>query len=360
MTQTALALMMLVVAGRSVQAADVPRANLDSAPPPVAAMINEAALTVEASPSSAEAWGDYAMVLHAHACKPEADIAYAEAQRLAPSEFRWPYFRGVLQMKLDPSKALEHFDVAIELDGAYGPAYIWRGLALEMVGRDDDDARRDYLQAIRLQPSNASAHLHLGQLEMKQGKIDDAIGHLERARKARPDNSAVLSSLARAYTRAGDRIRARELADAARKTNAGARRVVGDHRFNEVAGRAVTLQSFVARANVYLKAGQSDRALAELQRALSHYPDAGKVHESLARLYLSRREYGKCVRSSRIALASGRTSASLSTVLAAGLLSLGEFDEAEIAVHAALEESPAVVEGLRVYGKIAAARGDDV
>lgn len=111
---------------------------------------------------------------------------------------------------------------------------------------------------------------------------------------------------------------------------------------------------------MYFKAGQSDRALAELLRALSHYPDADRVHESLARFYFARREYAKCVRSSRIALASGRTSASLSIVLAAGLLSLGEFDEAEIAVHVALDESPADVEGLRVYGNIAAARGDDV
>ena len=349
MTQTALALMMLVVAGRSVEAADVPRANLDGAPAPVAAMINEAALTVEASPSSAEAWGDYAIVLHVHACKPEADIAYAEAQRLAPSEFRWAYFRGVLQMKLDPSKALEHFDVAIDLDGAYGPAYIWRGLALEeMVGRDDD-ARRDYLQAIRLQPSNASAHLQLGQLELKQGKIDDAIGHLEKARVARPDDSAILSSLARAYTRTGDRTRARELADAARKTNTGARTVVPDHRFNEVAGRAVTLQSFVARANVYFKAGRSDRAVAELQTALSHYPDAGTVHESLARVYFSRREYGNCVRSSRIALASGLTSASVRTILGAGLMQLDQLDEAEEAIRFALDEAPTNLNALRLY-----------
>lgn len=356
MTRVALALLMLVVADRSVDAADVPRMNLDNAPPPVVAMMSEAADAVEASPDSADAWGEYAIVLHAHACKPEADIAYAEAQRLAPFEFRWAYFRGVLLLKVDPSKALEYLDLAVGLDGAYGPAYIRRGLALEAVGRDDD-ARRDYREAIRLEPANVSAHVHLGQLELKFNDIDAAIRHLEKARVARPDDAAVLSSLARAYSRKGDRTRARELADAARNTRAG--RVVDDRRFNEVAMKAVTLQSFIDRANVYFKASRSDTALAELQTALSHYPNAGPVHVALADLYFSRREYAKCVVSSRIALASGHQSASLNIVLGAGLFHLRQFDEADDAVGRALEAAPSDPTAMRLHGRIAAARGDD-
>lgn len=356
MTSSALALLMLVVAQRSVDPTDVPRTNLESAPPPVVAMVSEAADAVEAAPDSAEAWGQYAIVLHAHACKPEADIAYAEAQRLAPSEFRWAYFRGVLLLKVDPSKALECLDVAVGLDGTYGPAYIRRGLALEAVGRKDD-ARRDYLEAIRLEPANASAHLHLGQLELTYNNIDAGIRHLEKARVARPDDSAVLSSLARAYGRKGDRTRARELAGAARNSRAG--RVVDDRRFNEVAKKAVTLQSFISRANVYFKAGRSDRALVELQTALRHYPNGALVHVALADLYFSRREYDECVASSRIALASGYESASLNLVLGAGLFQLRQFDEAEDAVGRALEAAPSDPTAMRLHGRIAAARGDD-
>ncbi len=356
MTRVALALLMLVVANCRVIATDVPHVNLDNAPPPVVALMNKAGAAVEASPESADAWGEYAIVLHAHAYKPEADIAYAEAQRLAPLEFRWAYFRGVLLLKVDPPKALKYLDVAVRLDGAYGPAYIRRGLALEAVGRDDD-ARGDYLEAIRLEPANASAHVHLGQLELKYNNIDTAILHLEKARLTRLDDATVLSSLARAYSLKGDRTRARELADAARNNRPG--RVVDDRRFNEVAMKAVTLKSFIDRANVYFKAGQRDSTLAELQTALSHYPNAGPVHAALASLYFSQREYNKCVASSRMALASGIQSASLNIVMGAGLLQLRQFEEAEKAVAHALEVAPRDLTAMRLHGRIAATRGND-
>lgn len=346
----------VIMATRIGWAADVPKPDLQGAPRPILAAVTDAAAALEASPRSAEKWGDYAIVLHAHSCKPEADIAYAEAQRLNPSDFRWAYFRGVLLLKIDPAKALECLDVAVGLDEAYGPAHIRRGLALEAVGRDDD-ARRDYLEAIRLEPANVSAHMHLGQLELKHQRIEDAIRHLEIARASRPNDSGVLSSLARAYMRQGDRTRARELADAARHANPG--RVVDDLRFNEVAMRAVTEQAFIDRANVSFQVGRSDRAVAELQTALSHYPDSGRAHQGLARLYLARRQYRKCVESGRKAMAAGFRGARVDIVLGEGLLNLRRLDEAEEVIRRALDEAPLDVDALRLYGNIAAVRGND-
>ena len=241
MRVVALLTLMLAVT-REVTGVDVPRPDLRDAPAPVADVITRAAAAVDASPDNAEAWGDYATVLHAHTCNEEANIAYAEAQRLAPAEFRWAYLRGVLLLNVDASLALECLNIAIGLDAAYGPAYIRRGLALEALGRNDD-ARRDYLEAVRLQPQNVSAHIHLGQSELKHGNIDAAVRHLERARGSRPNDSTLLSSLARAYSLQGDRTRARQLADAARAGRPS--HVVDDRLRNEVGMRSVAAQALL-------------------------------------------------------------------------------------------------------------------
>jgi tetratricopeptide (TPR) repeat protein len=348
------ALLSLLLVARYVDAADIPRPDLEGALPPIVDRITTAAAAVEASSGSADAWGGYAMVLHANHFTPESDRAYAEAHRLAPAEFRWVYFRGVLWQDSKPSWALKYIDRAIRLDAEYGPAFIRRGLILESLGRDDD-AWWAYRAAIRLEPSNLSAHVHLGQLELKRNDLEAAVQHLEKALAGRPDDAAVLSALARAYARQGDRTRAREMAEAARRTEEG--RLVDDRRFNEVAKLEVTLRAFIARAEVYHKAGRYDEALRELLEALEFGHDPGPVHGTLARLYLKRREFEACVESGRKALAHGEDDAELHLVLGAGLFQLARFAEAEEAVRNALDRGPGDRQARRLYGRIAAARG---
>ncbi len=355
MTRTVL-LTLVLLSSRLVAARDVPRPNLDGAEPPVVARMNARIAAVEASPSSAETWGRYAMFLHAQRCLAEADIAYAEAHRLDPTDFRWPYFRGLVVLKTDPPKSLQHLDRAVQLDATYGPAYVRLGLVLQEVGREHD-ARRAFLEAIRLQPTDAVAHMYLGQLELKRNELEAAIRHLETARSGRPDDSAVLSSLARAYAKQGDRSRARELAEAAQKTRPG--RPFADRRFNEVVNEAVTMQSFLDRSNVYLKAGSNDKAVSELQAALTLGHDAGPIHAVLARLYLKFAQYDKCVESSQTAIAAGHGNKGLHLVRGAGLFYLSRFDEAENAVGRALDAAPSDIAAMRLHGRIAAARGDD-
>ena len=356
MTRMAL-LLLVLLSTRIVAAMDVPRPNLDGAELPVVARMNARITAVEASPDSAEIWGRYAMFLHAQRCLIEADIAYAEAHRLAPTDFRWPYFRGLAVLKTDPAKSLEHLNIAIQLDTTYGPAHIRRGLVLQDVGRDHD-ARRAFREAIRLQPTSAVAQMYMGQLELKLNNIEAAIRHLETARASRPDDSAVLSSLARAYAKQGDRSRARELADAARKTRPGRR--FADRRFNEVVNEAVTLQSFLDRSDVYLKTGANDKAEAELHAALELGHDAGPIYAALARLYHKLTQYDKCVESSQKAISMGQDNKGLHVVLGAALFYLRRYDEAEDAVSRALEALPLDLATLRLHGRIAAARGDDV
>ena len=49
------------------------------------------------------------------------------------------------------------------------------------------DAERSYRQLLAVLPSNAEAHGRLGAVLMRQGKMADAISHIEHALSLRPD-----------------------------------------------------------------------------------------------------------------------------------------------------------------------------
>ena len=97
--------------------------------PPIPAHIEEAEIAtaleakradVMAHAKSAEAWGEYAMLLLAHLFAKEADECFAEAARLDPRDPRWPYGRGFIAVKRDPLSSrvpLDHLRQAIATTG---------------------------------------------------------------------------------------------------------------------------------------------------------------------------------------------------------------------------------------------------
>jgi predicted Zn-dependent protease len=66
-------------------------------------------------------------------------------------------------------------------------------------------------RAVSERPNFAASHLALGQLYLMAGRLDDAILHLEAARRLAPGNTSVYSHLARAYQRQGKPQEARKM-----------------------------------------------------------------------------------------------------------------------------------------------------
>jgi predicted Zn-dependent protease len=60
-------------------------------------------------------------------------------------------------------------------------------------------------------PDYSATQIALGKVYLMQGQFQDAVDHLERARNLEPDNPTVYSNLASAYSRLGDRARARQM-----------------------------------------------------------------------------------------------------------------------------------------------------
>jgi len=65
-------------------------------------------------------------------------------------------------------------------------------------------------KSVAQHPNDAASQIALGQIYLMDGRIDDAIAHLETARQMRSDQPSIYASLAKAYQRKGDSQHAQE------------------------------------------------------------------------------------------------------------------------------------------------------
>lgn len=132
-------LLSTVLIGRAVSARLPPLPNPVTAPAPAADAMAAADAAARRWPS-ATAIGELAMTYHASLSPSEALQAYALAASLDRSDWRWPYYQGVL---------------------------------LEERG-DQPGAREAFATVIQLSPNHGLAQFHLGELAFKDGRLAEA------------------------------------------------------------------------------------------------------------------------------------------------------------------------------------------
>jgi predicted Zn-dependent protease len=89
-----------------------------------------------------------------------------------------------------------------------GKALLLSGVA---PGQTEFTEAQKALEKVSLErPRDAGALIGLGQLDLLSSRMDDAIAHLEAARRMRPSEPSIYASLAKAYHRKGDAQRAQE------------------------------------------------------------------------------------------------------------------------------------------------------
>ncbi|MCP4759043.1 MAG: tetratricopeptide repeat protein [Planctomycetes bacterium] len=116
---------------------------------------------VVAEANAAASPGHKGMILHANAANSEADAAYLEAERSEPTNARWPYYRGILDLRVgDSGAAIKHFE-----------------------------------RASMLAPEYATLHSRLGELYLGQGNLSAAEGAFLQAGNA-PEALTGLAQLA--------------------------------------------------------------------------------------------------------------------------------------------------------------------
>jgi protein O-mannosyl-transferase len=162
------------------------------------------------------------------------------------------------------------------------------GTAFDRQGREDE-AVREYLEALKQKPSYHPAHNNLGAMRERQGRFDEAIAHFEAALKAKPDYAVAhlnlgivlgkqghLAEAIRQFQEAlNDNPRCAEAHDAwGELLDKAGRPDEATHHYQE----ALRLNPFDAEAHRNLggslaRAGQLDDALKEFQKAVDLKPD---------------------------------------------------------------------------------------
>lgn len=222
-----------------------------------------------AKPDDAEHRGRLAMAYDVNGFEPRAIVVYRQAAVLEPGEFNWPYFRALLQARVDTDYqgALASLDAAIAIDDEYVPAWLSRGEWLRVLGRDEE-ARAAYQRAADL-GAGAPATVGLARLLLAADRFNEAAALLEPLNAQAPD-PRIDAQLARAYRGLGREDDARIAA-----ARAGAATSAMEWLDPRLAQRAAYIAGFRNRllhAQNLIQAGRPLDALAIAEELLAERP----------------------------------------------------------------------------------------
>jgi tetratricopeptide (TPR) repeat protein len=133
-----------------------------------------------------------------------AEVCFVNAQTLAPSERRWPYYLGHLyKMKGPLASSVQSFERALELQPEDVATLVWLGEAYLAQGRPGK-ADAQFAKALALQPELISARFGAGRAALARKDLVRAIEHLERTLALDSRETAAHYPLAMAYRASGD------------------------------------------------------------------------------------------------------------------------------------------------------------
>ncbi len=160
--------------------------------------------SARARPESAQMRGRLGMGYDANGFSEAAQVTYAQAESLDPTDFRWPYYRALALAQLNRyEEALASLDRAIAIDSTYASAWLWRGAWLLDLDRHEEAAEAYGRVGAAADPLIAAvAKVGIARALMRQGRPADAVLRLESAAADYP-RPAIMRLLANAYRRVG-------------------------------------------------------------------------------------------------------------------------------------------------------------
>ena len=166
----------------------------------MSAIENPGATTVELS----HAYGEMGNLLMATQYRDMAESCYLNAQALAPSERRWPYYLGhVYRVKGAFARSAAFFEQALQLRPDDVPTLVWLGEVHLAQGRPEV-AEPLFGQALAFQPGSVSARFGLGRAALSRQDYARAVQHLEEALTLDQRATSLHYPLAMAYRGLGE------------------------------------------------------------------------------------------------------------------------------------------------------------
>ena len=197
-------------AGRDLEPVSLP--DLSSMAEPVQAQMNAARASLLSRlenpgtrpPDLGAAYGELGMLFMATAYLDAARACFVNAQTLAPSDVRWPYYLGRLFQTQGPlDESVTSFERVLELRPDDMAASVLLG-DVHLARGDAAEAEVHFARALVLQPDLASARFGLGRAALARRDYARAVTELEEALALDPPATSIRYPLAMAYRGLGD------------------------------------------------------------------------------------------------------------------------------------------------------------
>ena len=214
------------------------------------------------------AYGEMGALYQAYGLFEAARASYLNAAQLAPDDFRWHYYLGLLERdRNQPEASIASLQRALTLAPGDVPTLVRLGEMQRDQGRADLAAPL-LEKAAALDPDNAAALATLGQIALSDREFEQAAALLERALRLQPDASSLRSPLAMAYRGLGDRDQA--AAEIAR--HGGGEVTMIDPLLRKLYGLARAQREHQQAGTAAFAAGRVEEAIAEFRQAVREDP----------------------------------------------------------------------------------------
>ena len=318
------------------------RAGLD------ALLADEAATAVD----QAQAFGELGRLYQAHRLLEAAHACYREAHALDPESFTWAYYLGVLAAGSgDVEGAATAFGHALDLRSDDAPTLI-RVADLELEQGRIEQAELLYERAAALDDSAATAY-GLGRVAEERAEYAEAIEHFERALALQPGATVIHYHLGQAY-REQSRF---DAAEQALVRSGTARVAMADPLMHELTTLAIGASPHLTRGNAAAREGRLAEAEAAYRQAVAADATNPRAHQSLATVLVRRGNPQAALEHFGVAVRLEPENARAHSDLGVLLGELGRNDRALENLGRALELEPELVEARLSLGNVQARMG---
>ncbi len=252
-----------------------PEPDLSRVDPEVAEAIAQARDKVRQQPKSGAAWGRLGKVFLAHDFHDEARRSFEQAEHLDPADARWPYLHGLSLILTDSEAGIRCLQHAVQLCGDELLAPRLRlAEALLTQGRLAE-AERHLQWARKAEPEHPRVRLGLGRLALVRGQWREALEHLELCTQDLHTRRLAHRLLAEAWTRLGERNKAREQQRQA--AEAPEDQLWLDPFMQEVLSLQCGLSARLQRAKALFAQQRPEQAVELLEETARRYPQSSAV-----------------------------------------------------------------------------------
>ncbi len=206
-----------------------------------------------------------------------ARVSFMNARALDAEAFEWAYYLGHLLKGIRPEESVQQFEDALALNPDYLPTYIALAERYTEANRLDE-AERLLNAARERDESSPRIYVGLGQIASIRNAHDEAVAHLETAKRLAPEATQINYLLGMAYRAQGNREKAVQLLAQQGRTQAPLADPLMD-RLNDLATGAHALKMEANRA--YLEQRYTD-ALAAYRQAMAVDSNNAEIHTNLA------------------------------------------------------------------------------